>query len=225
MFKYVFYTFVPLKQHRMFNHILIGFLIGLFVSVPVGPIAVLCMQRTLNKGRRHGFVTGLGAAFSDMVYAIIAVLGIGFVISFIAENQYVIQIIGSIIICIFGVYIYRSNPMNRITPVNSAHNYFQDFGTAFLVTISNPMVVFLFLGLFAKFSFIEDVSVVRSIIGIISVFIGAATWWFLLVSFVNLFRSKINVRRLGIINKVMGIVVIMLAVIAFIVSIKGDTFL
>jgi len=209
----------------MFNHIVIGFLIGLFVSVPVGPIAVLCMQRTLNKGRRHGFVTGLGAAFSDMVYAIIAVLGIGFVISFIAENQYIIQIIGSIIICIFGVYIYRSNPMNRITPINSAQNYFQDFGTAFLVTISNPMVVFLFLGLFAKFSFIEDVSVVRSIIGVISVFIGAATWWFLLVSFVNLFRSKINVRRLGIINKVMGIVVIMLAVIAFIVSIKGDTFL
>ena len=209
----------------MFNHIATGFLIGLFVSVPVGPIAVLCMQRTLNKSRWHGFVTGLGAAFSDMIYALVAVLGMGLIISFVTTNQLTIQIIGSVVICVFGVYIYRSNPISKIAPIASPQNFLQDFGTAFLITISNPMIIFLFLGIFAKFSFVEEMSIAKLMIGIVSIFVGAATWWFLLVSIVNLFRNKINVRGLGIINKIMGVALIVLAALAFTASLKGDTFL
>lgn len=46
-----------------------GIIIGVLVSAPMGPIGMLCIQRTLNKGRWHGFVTGLGAALSDVIYA------------------------------------------------------------------------------------------------------------------------------------------------------------
>ena len=46
-----------------------GIVIGVLVSAPMGPIGMLCIQRTLNKGRWHGFVTGLGAALSDVIYA------------------------------------------------------------------------------------------------------------------------------------------------------------
>ena len=44
-----------------------GIVIGVLVSAPMGPIGMLCIQRTLNKGRWHGFVTGLGAALSDLL--------------------------------------------------------------------------------------------------------------------------------------------------------------
>ncbi len=214
------------RKQDMINFLIHGFLIGVLVSIPVGPIAILCIQRTLNKSRWHGLATGVGAAFSDMFYALIAALGMGIVISFIEYNQFIIQIIGSIVIGIFGMYLLRSNPTSTITPANtSAQNYLQDFATSFLMTISNPMIIFLFIGLFARFNFFENISLGKTIIGILAVFFGACIWWFLLVSFVNLFRNKINLRGLGIVNKITGSIIIILAVIAFIYSIIGNSFI
>ena len=64
-----------------------GIIIGVLVSAPMGPIGMLCIQRTLNKGRWHGFVTGLGAALSDVIYAALTCLGMGVVVNFVEANQ------------------------------------------------------------------------------------------------------------------------------------------
>lgn len=212
----------------MLEFIVKGFLLGLFVSMPLGPLAVLCIQRTLNKGRWHGFATGVGIAFSDMVYALIAGLGMSFVIAFVTHQQHIIQLIGSCVICLFGVYIFRSNPVKKIAPVSSPQNYFQDFITAFFITISNPMILFLFIGLYARFNFIHTdennhFAVFKTILGVLFIFIGALTWWFSLVSIINLFRHKFNVRSLWIINKVMGSIIIILGIIGFILSLTGES--
>ena len=94
--------------------ILTGFLIGILVSAPMGPVGMLCIQRTLNKGRWHGFVTGLGATLSDVIYAALTVTGMGFVIPFVEDNQTPLQLIGSLVIGIFGYYIDRSNPVKGL---------------------------------------------------------------------------------------------------------------
>ena len=79
-----------------------GLLIGVFVSAPVGPIGVLCVQRTLNGGKWHGIFTSLGAICSDLLYAIIAIFSMSIVIDFIESHQLLLQIVGTLIVFIFS---------------------------------------------------------------------------------------------------------------------------
>ena len=79
-----------------------GLAIGILVSAPMGPIGILCIQRTLNKGRWSGFVTGLGAALSDLIYALLTGLGMSIVIDFIEANQNILQILGSLVFIVFA---------------------------------------------------------------------------------------------------------------------------
>lgn len=131
-----------------------GLGIGILVSAPMGPIGVLCIQRTLNKGRWSGFVTGLGASVSDLGYAVLTGLGMSIVIDFIEANEYLIQILGSFVLAGFGAYLYRQNPAKNIKKQNGNKNTFtQDFVTAFFLTLSNPLILFLFIGLFARLNF------------------------------------------------------------------------
>ena len=93
-----------------------GVLIGILVSAPMGPVGVLCVQRTLNKGRWFGFVTGIGACLSDFIYALITGLGMSFVMDFISNSHYIyiLQISASVILMLFGLYSFRSNPMKNV---------------------------------------------------------------------------------------------------------------
>ena len=97
----------------MFHTILTGIIIGLFISVPVGPIGILCIQRTVNRGRAHGIITGLGATTSDLIYAVLVGFSMSFVINFIETHQMTIQIVGSLIIFGFGLHIFRTNPVRQ----------------------------------------------------------------------------------------------------------------
>ena len=92
-----------------------GIAIGILASAPMGPVGILCIQRTLNKGRWYGFVTGVGAAASDIIYALITGLGMSFVMDFIGNehNKYLLQISGSIMLLVFGIYCFKSNPMKN----------------------------------------------------------------------------------------------------------------
>ena len=91
-----------------------GVLIGLMVSVPLGPMGVLIIQKTLQKGALAGFVAGMGAAFADLFYATVAAFGLGFVINIIQTHELVLQIIGGIFLLIVGLKIYFDNPLKQI---------------------------------------------------------------------------------------------------------------
>jgi threonine/homoserine/homoserine lactone efflux protein len=200
----------------MISMLLKGFIIGIFVSAPVGPIGLLCMQRTLNRGRAHGFATALGATSSDLIYAIIAVFSMSFIIDFIEEYHFVLQIIGSIIVFLFGLYTYLSNPVKKLTKFNlEKKNHVQDFLTSFGLTITNPLVIFLFIALFARFSFVtENTTFWQNIVGICFILLGAFFWWVLLVSSVNFFRNRFNPRRLYVVNQSTGVIFMALAVVS-----------
>ena len=106
----------------MLTTILTGILIGLCVSVPVGPLGVLCIQRTVTRGRWHGVVTGLGATTSDLVYALLVGCSMGFIIEFIEAHQLWIQVIGSLIIGVFGFHIYTKDPLKQLEHKRRKHS-------------------------------------------------------------------------------------------------------
>ncbi len=190
-----------------------GFMIGIFISAPMGPIGMLVIQRTLNKGRTAALYTGIGASVSDMIYCLLSGLGLSLVTDFIESNKNVLQIIGSIVLIIYGIYLFRNNPSRAISKVpDMPTNYWRDFATGFLFTFSNPLILFFIIGLFARFNFMDaGYSYYHYILGYISISAGALCWWFLITFFVNKVRGHFNVRSMWIINRIMASLLIIMA--------------
>ena len=202
-----------------------GFAIGVVVSAPLGPVGVLCIQRTLNKGRWYGFITGLGASVSDIAYALLTGYGMSFIFDYIDKNIFYLQLLGSVMLLIFGIYTFRSNPVQSIRPVSSSKGtYLHNFITAFLVTLSNPLIIFLFIGLFARFAFLQPgVLLFETITGYLAIALGALTWWLGITFFVNKLRKKFNLRGIWILNRIIGSIVMLVSVIGLIYTLLGES--
>lgn len=195
-----------------------GLLIGILVSAPMGPIGMLVIRRTLYKGRWHGFITGLGAALSDVLYAAITGLAMGVVVNFVESNQLLLQSFGSAVLAIFGIYIYRSNPVKKLRKQKDIKiSFTQDFVSAFLLTFSNILIVLLYIALFARFGFIRaEYSAWMIVGGVISIGIGAVLWWLVVTYIVSKMRKWFNIRGLWLMNRIVGGIIIAVSVIGFI---------
>ncbi len=198
-------------------------IVGLLVSIPLGPIGVLCIQKTITKGWSAGFAAGLGAAVSDVLYAIIAAFSLTFIITFLKANHIIFELIGASILILLGVKIFYTNPAKQLRKTKQkGNNLFSDFISTFFLTISNPLAIVLIMALLASFELVkEEISFQHNIILIIGVFLGATSWWATLTWLVNLFRKRISLRRLWWINKITGAgIVIFSIVISIILAIK-----
>ncbi|WP_068472422.1 LysE family translocator [Saccharicrinis aurantiacus] len=194
-----------------------GIIVGFLASVSLGPIGVLCIQRTLNKGKLSGFISGLGAVVSDTIYAIIASFSISYILGFVTKYELFIQIFGALVLIGLGISIFMSNPAVELRKQKKVKSsLFQDFISTFFLTISNPLAIGLFLAWFAFFEVVkEDGGLPEHVMLIGGVFLGATIWWFMLTSVINLFRSKINLRRLWWLNKIAGAAIVVLVIVAF----------
>ncbi len=192
-----------------------GIIIGVLVSAPMGPIGMLCIQRTINKGRWHGFVTGLGATLSDVIYASLTCVGMGVVVNFVEANQAPLQLIGSIVLGFFGYYIYQRNPVRSLKKQREKKlSFAQDFVSAFLLTFSNVLIVLLYIGLFARFGFVlPEHSFWLLALGIAGIGRGAVLWWFGLTYIIAKLKIWFNIRGIGLLNRVVGAVIIGLSII------------
>lgn len=198
-----------------------GIIIGIIVSSPMGPIGMLCIQRTLSKGRLSGFISGLGAALSDLIYAAATGLFMGLVVNFVEAHQRPLQIFGSIVLAVFGYYLFQSNPVKSLHRNQELkQTLVQDFVTAFFLTFSNVLIVFLFIGLYARFGFVlPEHSLQMTVSGLVGVFTGAVLWWLFITFIVSLMRRWFNIRGLKIMNRIVGSVILILAVFGFISSV------
>ncbi len=200
-----------------------GIAIGILVSAPMGPVGMLCIQRTLNKGRRAGLYTGIGAAISDLLYCILTGFGLSFIEEFLERNHNVIQLIGSAVLIGFGIYIFRQNPMRRIKkPLEASSSVNKDFISGFLFTVSNPLILFLIIGLFARFNFlVPENEFYHYLIGFIFILGGAIAWWWLVTLFVDKVRAHFNLRSLWLINRIIGLIILGFAAVGIISSITS----
>ena len=210
---------MPFQIHiDILNFIFKGMLIGLIASAPMGPVGVLCVQRTLNKGRWYGFMTGIGAARSDMIYAAITGYGMSYVMDVLSNQQtrMYLQIVGSIMLLTFGVYTYKSDPTKKIhRSGNGKGTLFHNGMTAFLVTFSNPLIIFLFVACFAQFAFVMPDHPFEMLVGFASIVFGALLWWFGLTWLIDKIRGKFDDNGIKLINQVIGSIVVLCSIIMF----------
>ena len=195
-----------------------GLIVGILASAPMGPVGVLTIQRTLNKGRWYGMVTGLGAAASDIIYAAISLLGMSFVMEIIENprNMFWFKVMGGILLMIFGIYTYLSNPTNNLRPTNPNKGTLWHNGiTGFLVTFSNPLIILLFIALMARFEFVVPEHYWEQGVGYIAIFAGALLWWFALTYIIDKVRTKFQVNTICLINRIIGSIVIAAGFIGF----------
>ncbi|MBR5102582.1 MAG: LysE family transporter [Muribaculaceae bacterium] len=188
----------------------------------MGPIGILCIQRTLNMGRDSGLYTGIGAALSDLIYCLLTGMGMSIVTDFIQQHQLWLQIVGSVILFIFGIYLVKRNPASHlIKPKDRKHGKAQDFLTGFLFTLSNPLIIFLIIPLFARFSFPlpEEQYWWQILLGYLFIVGGAVAWWAVITYLVNKVRKHFNIRSMWIINIIIGAIVLVLSIYGLITGI------
>jgi len=186
----------------------------------MGPIGVLCVQKTVNKGQLLGFFSGLGAATADTLYAIIAVFGVTFITNFLAKNQLFFEVVGITVLLFLGFRMIFNNPIkqyryNRASSKKTSA--IKDYISVFFLTISNPLTIIFFGAAFAMLGLLsDDISQRNNLLLVAGIFSGASLWWLLLTYVVNIFRKKFRLRNIFMLNRVSGIIIIVLSVAAII---------
>ncbi len=197
-----------------------GILAGLGASIPLGPVGILVVQRTISKGHKSGFMSGMGAAVADTIYAALAVLSLAFVQRIIGANENWFFIVGGLGIAGLGLKIFLTNPIKQLRQKKQTSRLFEDFISVFLLTIANPGAPFLMLGVFASLGLdIDRQSGIPNITIVLGgVILGASAWWFFLSWLISRFRQRFRIKQLWYINRIAGLVIM---VLGGVVAIKG----
>ena len=193
-----------------------GILVGLLASIPLGPIGIMCIQRTLCNSHRSGFVSGLGAATADTIFAIVALFSLSIVMSFIENNLIFIKVLGGIAVIVVGMTIFLKNPVVQIKRNRAGKtSLWSNYISVFLITLTNPAFILMFVALFAAFGVsYEVVGYCDGIIMILGVFCGTSLWWFLLTFSISFLRKKFRPRHLLWMNRISGAIIVVLGAIA-----------
>ncbi len=190
-----------------------AFLVGLCASAPVGPIAILVIQKSLSKGHLSGFVTGLGASVVDTLYALVAIFALAMAQELIDTHQNLIFIVGGAVLAILGVSMALSDPFRKMKAGEEGSPSPKDFGKAVAMGFSNPMAIFVMFTLFAFFGLADDAPHTWRIAPIIlSVSAGSATYWFSISWFLSRFRKNFKMNTILWISRVTGAIVVIIGI-------------
>lgn len=192
--------------------------------MPVGAIAIMSVQRTMNNGLWAGFSLGMGAALGDLMYAAIAGFGVTFIRDFLIDNKVWLSIAGGIFLLYLGYKIYVSDTIKQIRSekILSKRKMANDFFSSFFLALSNPITIFGFTGFFASFGIInEKTTLLHILMLLLGVFCGSSSWWFSISLIINKFKDRISLRKIVYINRFAGVfvfaigIVLIIAVFAF----------
>jgi threonine/homoserine/homoserine lactone efflux protein len=184
-----------------------GSILGFSVAAPIGPIGLLCIHRTLHDGRLTGFVSGLGAAAADALYATVAAFGLSALTRALVENETWIHGVAGAVLVLLGLKIALSRPAERRAQA-SGSGVARAFAVTFALTITNPLTILSFLGLFAGIQRGSEISGLGAVLLVAGVFGGSAAWWLILSTAVSLLRARIDARRLRWVNVLAGVAIL-----------------
>ena len=193
-----------------------GLLTGLLVSLPLGPMSILVIQRTANRDFKSGFYTGLGIATTDSLWALIAGFSVSYIITFLREHQSIIQVIGALVLFFLGLYIFNSHPLNAIRKFRrKGTSPIQCYISTVLISASNPSVILAYIAVFAGTNIVFNIHHLASpFVFTLGFLIGSLSWWLIISSTVNRFRHHLNLRILWWFNKISGALVMLFVVIS-----------
>ena len=184
-----------------------GWLIGLAIAAPVGPIGLLCIQRTLSQGRLAGLASGLGAATADAVYGFIAAFGLAFISGFLIAQQNVLALVGGVFLCYLAVRTFLAEPAANAAQARGG-KVGTAYATTFVLTLTNPVTILSFVAIFAGMGLAAGTGdYVAAAWMVLGVFAGSASWWLLLSFGVGLLRTRMTADVLRWINRGAGVII------------------
>lgn len=198
--------------------LLIGLLIGFLMAMPVGPVGILCIQRTIFNGQLSGILTGLGVACADVVYGSVAAFGLSFVYNFIERRQIIIKLIGAILLLIIGFKTLKTKKFKSEVSVDSDKlSLFNSFSSAFFITLTNPLTLFLFTGMLSWFEIdIDQATPFNSMTLVLGIFLGSFLWFLILSLIVNMLKRRFSFTYLKWMNNVSGSAIVLFSLLIFI---------
>jgi len=158
-----------------------GLLVGFAIAAPVGPIGILCIQRSLQDGFRIGLWTGLGAATADTFYGAMAAFGLTAISSLLTAHENVIRLVGAAFLLLIGIRSLIAHSQQNIKPSETEPSAWHAYFSTFFLTLSNPATILSFIAIFAALGLgTEDREYSEALILVISISIGSTIWWLLL---------------------------------------------
>jgi threonine/homoserine/homoserine lactone efflux protein len=204
-----------------FVYLLEGIAVGFVGAMPIGPIGILCIRRALTFGRKQGIITGLGGATADIVYVTIALFGVKLIADFVALEQYSIRLCGGIAVLVIGIFVMRSRPTSRLI-TNNMFEHTRLFASTFLLALTNPVPLLGFAAMLSAIGIkhVAEDSLAR-ILFVAGVFFGSLIWFSMLANVANAMRHTMTDQKISIINKVAGLILIVLGLVAAGSSLSG----
>lgn len=195
-----------------------GIVLGLAVSMPLGPIGIILINRTIKRGVLSGIFSGLGLGTADTFLAILAGLGFSVILAFIKQEKFIISIIAGVLITAAGLKVYMSNPVKDFRNKEKANkSLWRDFYSVFMLAITNPYTILLFVAFYSGIHIQGNMKPeLVPFLLVPGVFIGAMAWWSSLSFFVSRFKHKIHLRAMVKINKVAGIIITGIGIVVLI---------
>lgn len=196
-----------------FNYFLKGLVIGFAMAIPIGPIGIICVRKTLTQGRLHGMVIGLGAATADLFYGSVAAFGLTLISDTLNNQRVLIRLVGGVILLYLGIRTFRARPADPNLPPKSSGILRSYFTTIFL-TFTNPITILAFIAVFSALGLGEGLGFFSASVLVSGVFLGSGLWFLILSSGVTLFRKKLDISGMKWVNKIAGILIIISGLIA-----------
>lgn len=193
-----------------------GLVIGFSIAVPVGPIGILCIRRSLTQGWLVGLLTGLGAATADAIYGCVAGFGLTLISTVLINQAVGLRLVGGLFLCYLGIKTLMEPALEvDLSSRTTAQGLIKSYASTVFLTLTNPVTIFSFAAVFAGLGLASQQSNYASAGVLVSgVFLGSALWWVLLSLGVGLFRSHFNSRRLRWLNQISGLVLLVFGIIA-----------
>ena len=197
----------------MWIDMLKGFAVGMCASAPIGPIAILVVQKSLSKGHKAGFVSGLGASVVDTFYASIAIFALAFAQRLIEEHQNLILLVGGAVLVAVGISMAFSDPFRKMKADGESSVSPKDFGQAVAMGLSNPMAIFVMFTLFAFFGLAKDEPHNWRVAPIIlAVSAGSVTYWFTVSWLLSRFHGNFKMRTILWISRITGALIVIIGI-------------
>lgn len=189
----------------LLGFLLKGMLVGLVIAVPVGPVGVLCIRRTILDGRLAGLFSGLGAASADSFFGIIAGFGLTVISDSLFYYQDLLRIGGAAFLLYVGTTSLMSDPDARRRSDDQPEGLFGDFASTFVLTITNPVTILSFIAIFGAIGFTgEQATLLHATILVAGVWCGSFLWWIGLIAATGLLRLTFQRQHLVWINRGSG---------------------
>ena len=198
-----------------FTDFIKGIFVGFAMAIPIGPIGIMCIRKTLTEGRLRGLIIGLGAATADLLYGCVAAFGLTMISNTLVSQRIWIRLVGGALLLFLGIRTFRAQPANPNIPIISS-GILRSYLTTVFLTLTNPLTIFAFIAVFAALGLGNGLSNFSASALVAGVFIGSCLWFLLLSSGVTLFRKKLDLVGLRWVNRIAGVLIIISGIIAIV---------